>query len=672
MGGCSLWNPTYQADRDQADAAGTAIVELTVGGNEGIGVPRLRREIEDYLIDVSRDPQREGAVFDAAEDLRELYRASGYPEARVDYALTQVGDGDPPRVRVAFSIEEGPLVVIDEPTISGNQHFDDETLRRLWSRQQSGLLGLGDAIFVAAEFDTLAADIQALYQENGFLLAAATAATDHATGTSRASAHLTIDEGPRFEFATVELDPPLRAALEGVAPRPPTGWFSATRLQDYSLALRATLRRRGHPKPAMRVASTIDAERRQVRVAITGEPGRRAAIGEIEIEGNEKTSEALIRNRLALSVGDRYDGDREDAGLRRLYLTGLFTKVRIRHDWLDGDRIRVTVEVEEDRSRALEAMVGYGSYERLRAGLRYDEKNLLGSGLQLTMLGRISQRGYRTGISLTNPYLFGTETALTVGSEFFERQEPSFRDRAVGSTVSLSRRLLSRTTGRIGYSFRDHADALAQVVDPGSRFVDYVEGRVFAELKNDHRDNILFPKSGHEQFVLFEVMDDTLGADVSFQRLRLGATAHLPLSENLRLVLRTEQGWLWPGDTSAEIPLQERFFNGGESTVRSFRESRLGPTDALGAPIGGEFRNILSCELRAPVWKTLEGSLFVDAGNVGRSVDDYGFDDLRYAVGAGLRLVLPIGPLRLDLAHNPDRELGEKEWVTHFSVGYPF
>src|SRR6185503_5417776 len=98
-----------------------------------------------------------------------------------------------------------------------------------------------------------------------------------------------------------------------------------------------------------------------------------------------------------------------------------------------------------------------------------------------------------------------------------------------------------------------------------------------------------------------------------------------------------------------QLPIQERFFNGGESTVRSFRESHLGPRSPNGDPEGGEFRNIFNVETRFPLFGPLQGALFVDAGNVGRKVEDYGFRDMRYAVGAGLRFALPIGPLRVDI-----------------------
>jgi outer membrane protein assembly factor BamA len=166
--------------------------------------------------------------------------------------------------------------------------------------------------------------------------------------------------------------------------------------------------------------------------------------------------------------------------------------------------------------------------------------------------------------------------------------------------------------------------------------------------------------------------DPSLGADIEFVRFRFSASAYVPLTRRINVALRTSQGLLWPGEGFDRIPLQERFYNGGQSTVRSFRESRLGPLDPSGKPTGGSWRNVFTAELRVPLGGLLESSVFADAGNVGEDIEEFGLAGLRWGLGLGIRLRLPIGPVRVDGAWNPDREIGEDEWVIHLSVGYPF
>ena len=128
-----------------------------------------------------------------------------------------------------------------------------------------------------------------------------------------------------------------------------------------------------------------------------------------------------------------------------------------------------------------------------------------------------------------------------------------------------------------------------------------------------------------------------------------------------------------PTEDTEAIPLQERLFNGGENTVRSFKESELGPKDSSGEPVGGEVKNILSAELRQDLVGNLSGALFYDMGNVELFHEDYfRFDDMRAGIGIGLRYLLPIGPLRLDWAVNPNPRDEEEDWVLHFSVGWPY
>ena len=131
-------------------------------------------------------------------------------------------------------------------------------------------------------------------------------------------------------------------------------------------------------------------------------------------------------------------------------------------------------------------------------------------------------------------------------------------------------------------------------------------------------------------------------------------------------------GAIFPLGPTDTIPLQERFFNGGESTVRSVREGELGPKGENNKPIGGEYYGVYNAELRVPLRGPLGMALFADAGNVGLDANDFGLDDMRYALGGGLRFDLPIGPIRLDYGRNPNPHHDEDHWALFFSVGFAF
>ena len=125
-------------------------------------------------------------------------------------------------------------------------------------------------------------------------------------------------------------------------------------------------------------------------------------------------------------------------------------------------------------------------------------------------------------------------------------------------------------------------------------------------------------------------------------------------------------------DEATAIPIDERFFNGGADTVRSFGERDLGPHDNHGHPVGGEFFTVFNVEYTFPILGELQGAIFTDAGNLLPTSEDIGLNDMRYAIGAGLRYKLPVGPIRLDYGVNPDPRPFEDFGAFHFSFGFAF
>lgn len=676
LAACSVLEPTWTADGTRED--GRPAVEVAAGfaGNDAIGDARLRRRIEDYMFDLSRDPTRESSVYDAALELEDLYRSNGYPVAKVAYTLPPPGEPAPEQLRVHFQITEGPFVGADLH-LAGNEVYPTSDLIDFWSRRRSGTLRLGRVAFVEAEIRAFVEELRDFYRGQGRLdavVADPRIAVDLTAGIARID--IRIDEGHQHTIREVVIAGPYLDALGTRRPPTPAGKpYSNGERRAFRVNLRNALRASGHPEPSVKLTATpMPDEPFALRLHVDGDPGRRATIADVQITGNAKTNDSVILDRITVRAGDDYDGLALDATLQRLYRTGLFRKVDIRETPVDGDptRLALLIQVEENDSQSLELLAGYGSYEQLRGGVRLEERNLFGMGLGLTSENRVSMKGYGTDLTLSDPDFLMTESVLTVTGEYFQREEPSFTDEAAGTTIALARPIAGTVTGRVGYTWRTRTDARAFTALPQDQLVDYVEGKLFLELRNDQRDSRIFPRRGHAEFLGFETMSPKFGASVDLDRLTLRAIRHFTVFDPVNLVLRAEQNVLWPHEGSAQVPLQERWFSGGESSVRSFREAELGPKDTDGQPVGGEYRYLFGVELRAPIAETFEAAVFVDAGNVGSNVQDLSLDDLGYGIGAGLRALLPIGPVRLDAAWNPDRNPGEEEWVLHLSVGYPF
>jgi outer membrane protein insertion porin family len=223
---------------------------------------------------------------------------------------------------------------------------------------------------------------------------------------------------------------------------------------------------------------------------------------------------------------------------------------------------------------------------------------------------------------------------------------------------------------------------------------DYDLGAIQAQIGFDTRNDIFFPTKGQKSFLSVEYAADLLGGNVEFGRLTGGLRYFVQLRQTTVLAMRYSAGLIIPGPNQIGVPIGERFFKGGENTVRSFEEAQLGPKDDSNDPVGGYAYNVISIELRQQLINRLTASLFLDLGNIApnRSREELGkppynsrsdiwedtlddfFSDFRPAVGAGVQYLLPFGPARLDFAFNPDRDTERDEdlFAWHFSIGMAF
>jgi outer membrane protein assembly factor BamA len=186
----------------------------------------------------------------------------------------------------------------------------------------------------------------------------------------------------------------------------------------------------------------------------------------------------------------------------------------------------------------------------------------------------------------------------------------------------------------------------------------------------DFRNDPVLPTSGFIATTSLDFAPDDV-SEISFVRGVAQAAYYLPVTSQSTLALGARGGIISPLGSEV-LPIDERFFNGGATTVRSYPELKLGPRDQAGYPLGGETFTVFNVEYIFPIWRELKGAVFFDAGNVISKAEDFGLRGMEYALGAGLRYNLPIGPIRLDYGYNPDKQTGEPQGAFHFSIGLAF
>jgi len=664
-------------------------------GNTSISSADLRKAADRELASFKGDGGRRADADDAAFQIELAYRKAGYAFAAVGYRIEEVGD----KRTVTFIVTEGPRVRVGGIRFRGNSAFTSRELESFFEQRTMGLLGRGKLLFVRSEIDHTLSRIRDFYREHGYMdMVVGKPQSEFSADRARVTITVPIREGTRYVIQEVtfagDIPPGAEKAL-----REARSEFTG---KSYFSRRKQTLRSRvfgicgnlGYPDTLVEVEERGPGPRGDTTLSVTISPGPLVTISGVEVRGNGRTRTSFIKKRLRLHPGDRYDAAKIQESFTELYKTGLFSRVDLDLVATEvKDRRILQVTVTESKAKELFLEPGWGSYEKLRFKVGFREKNLFGRGIVFGSEIKVSLRDEAANVSLTDRSLFGKDITATMPVYYHRREEPSFTRSDYGASLLFSKSLTDHLMATGGYGFRitklSGTDAPAASEDDN-----YNLGSVKAQTTYDNRDDLFFPTEGLRSFISAEYADSVLGGNITFTRLTGGTRHFFRLGKKTVLGVRYGTGLILPGSEQVSVPLAERFFNGGENTVRSFKESDLGPKDTSGNPAGGLAFNVFNIELRQRLVGNLVGTLFFDYGNVApnrsrqelgkpaydRSSDilsdtfsDY-FKNFRPGVGFGFQYLLPIGSARLDFAFNPDRdsERGEDSFVIHFSVGMAF
>ena len=689
--------PVTAADTKPA-AAEPKPYKIVFQGNQALNEMSLRKAAVNELTAFEKQGQRRSDVDDAAYEMELAYRADGYAFAAVDYRIEQVAG----ELVVTFTVNEGPRVILRKIDITGNATIATQKLLPFFEEGKSGLFGQGKLLLIKSNIGSALSQIRDFYISQGYRDAVVgDAQYSYNDDRTQATVRVAIEEGIQYMVHDIlfrgdriaEAEDKLEESRQELIGKP---YFARRRLILRSRLLEIC-GHLGYPNAQVDVREQKGTEAGRVVLDAEIAKGPRVTISEVLIRGNDKTRKKFIHNRLRLKPGDRFDLELQQKSFQQLYKTGLFSKVDLHLEKQEGtDRWPLVVDVTEAPGKELYFEPGWGSYELLRLKAGFREKNLFGTGRIFGLEATASLKAQSLTASLSDPWFLNTDIRADLPIYYSRRQEPSFTRKDLGGSLLFSKKLTDRLSATGGYSFRN-TDLLD--IDPDSQALeDTPSGYNFASIKGqatyDSRNDLFSPTRGQRSFFSAEYAGSFLGSEITLTRLTGGVRYFFPLTGSTVLGMRYKTGLIIPGSDDFLLPLSEKFFNGGENTVRSFKQSRLGPQDVAGDPIGGLAYNVFNLELRQQLIGNFSGTLFFDCGNVAptRSRSELGkppydsrseimsdvfneyFKDIRYGIGFGLQYMLPVGPARVDFAFNPDRdsERGEDFFVFHLSVGTAF
>jgi len=557
--------------------------------------------------------------------------------------------------------------------------------------------------FYRAQFDDDLKRVRAFYADRGFPNAKVTSFDVKLNAAQNAvDATITVDEGEpilvsSITFSGFDVIPNrhLNSLKRNIPIKVGKPRDRQLVLSSRELALNE-LRDHGYPYASVRVDEVVNSSEAQLTLVAVS--GKLAHFGPTEIAGNERISDNTIRRSLTLSPGKIYERSLVQDTQRRLYGMSLFQFVNVEPVSLEQqpDEVPMKVTVAEGPQNRVNFSVGYGTEEQARIDAEYHRLNFLGAARSAGAHVRWSSLDRGVQLDFTQPYLFNPRVSLAWTGQDWLTFTPAYQSTVVGTTAttifqmdrqsSLAFSVTSEhDTSTIADSVRADPtlrnDLIALGLNPETNEQSGTLNALKFEARHATTDNLLDSRRGYILTGAVEQAGRILPGGFQYNGVSLEGRHYLTISNPLVLATRLQVANLAaPADDPGAVPFAKKYFLGGATTIRGWGRYEVSPLSLSGLPIGGNSLFLFSSELRAHFTGNWGAVAFLDSGNVWAQSWGIRFDNLRYAVGTGLRYQTPIGPLRLDWGYqlNPipglivNGQPQSRRWRIHFSIGQAF
>ncbi len=652
-------------------------------GNDAIGDDELEAEIQLQPRVVYTRPR----VQSDLQRLTEIYRRSGRFAVSVEPKVIQLPQN---RVDLVFEIDEGPVTEVEVINFVGNTRFSDSALRDEIQTVENAWYRFATSADTY-DPDRLTFDRELLrrfYLSNGYVdFRVISAVAELMPDRSGFIVTFSLEEGERYRVSAIDI----RSRLRDLAPedlRPAVemeegDWYDADQVEDTLVALTEAVGSRGYAFVDVSPRVEPNREARSVDVIFDVDEGPRVYVERIEITGNARTLDEVIRREFRLAEGDAYSTALIRRSRQRIMNLGFFRQVDIEaSEGSAPDRTILTVDVGEVPTGELSFGAGVSSAEGVLGDISIRERNLLGRGQELRLGLTVSESRQEIDLSFTEPYFLDRDVAA--GFDIFSRtvdlqDQSSFDRETIGFVVRAGYPLAERLRHTVSYTLRN--DEVSDVSDTTSRFIREQEGEtttsaVAHRLEYDLRDSRIDPTDGY--YVRFGQELAGLGGDASFLKHTLAYGHFYSVADGWVLSALARAGHIFGIDD--DVRIVDRFFLGGRR-LRGFEPSGVGPRDSeTGDALGGNMFYSLTGELGFPLGLpdelNLRGAIFTDVGTLA-TIDESGPELLdesapRLSVGAGINFRSPLGPIRLDFARALIKEDFDRTETFRFSFGTRF
>jgi len=664
------------------------IQDLTFVGTKEFDKDNLAKAIKEVGLATGRAYDK--ALADRAEqELKRQYVSRSLYGAEVVTTVTPIERN---RVNLTFTVVEGEVAKIKSLRIVGSKAFSDSTLRSQFDLDTTGFMSwyTKSDRYTRTKFN---ADLEALrsyYLTRGYLeFKIDSTQVALSPDKQKVDITITVTEGLRYVVASVDLrgnylakDDEFKSLIKIAVGQP----YNSEAVAVTTKAFTDLFGKFGFAFAQVESIPEIDRVNAQVKLILAAEPARRAQVRQINISGNSKTKDEVIRREFRQYEASWYDGDKIKLSRDRVDRLSYFKEVKIDQQEVAGaqDQVDINLTVVEKPTGSLTLGAGISSTEGLTLQFGVQQDNAFGTGHFLGINVNTSKYNRIYSINTTDPYFTTEGVSRTV--ELYQRRTRPYS--IVGGDYQLT------TTGlalRFGIPFTELDRVFVGVsaeqiqIESGTSipasYLAYADTFGYTSRtypltlgwSRDDRDSLLVPSRGQYQRLNSDLAKT---GDAQYTRTSYQFQKYLPINKQYTFALNTELGW-GRGLGGRPFPVFKDFYSGGLGSVRGFAQSSLGPRDVTGAYIGGPKKLTINAEINTPFPgvgndRTLRLYGFYDAGNVFGENDAYDFTKLRTSVGVGLSWISPLGPLRFAIARPVRTFSGDRIERFQFQMGTAF
>ncbi|MGA9525259.1 MAG: outer membrane protein assembly factor BamA [Myxococcaceae bacterium] len=650
-----------------------AVRDVKLSGNDELSKDDFKETLDikpNSILDVA-------AIRRNAQKIQEKYVDKGFFLAEVDWKLEELQETN--QVDIVYLIREHSKVQVRQIDFIGNASIPGDELKGVMATKEADLLAFisGSGTYREEMFQRDLAMIQAAYYDRGFI----NVKVDKPLVTISPDKKdifisIKVEEGEQYRIGKLDFSGDLVEAKEDLRKLMVSTegeLFNRSKLSKDILALTDVFYDQGYAYANINPVTQVDPDKKTIDLIFDAQKGRQVSIERIEVIGNTKTRDKVIRREMRVYEGELFSGTGLRRSQERVNALGFFETVEVTHKpGSSDDRVVVNVEVKEKATGTFQVGLGFSNVENFVFTAQVQQNNFLGWGQSLSASLQLSGLRNYVQISYFDPYFLDTQFILSADAYRVQADYLGFYRNSTGGNINFGRHLMEDVMVNLTYTLEfvdvEPGTDLDDDVSFANRFRSGRTSSLRVSATWDKRDNRLFPSKGHLLFGSVETAPSFLGGNFNFTRYTAYARNYFQLPFGFVFKTNATVGYIDELDPNNPVPISELYFVGGINSVRGYYLRSITPTMRVGSAtrpdatvqefnVGGNKQFILNAELEFPIFEKvgIRGVVFYDAGNAW-GVDEQFFQDrqnklplgLYHSVGFGFRWFSPIGPLRFE------------------------